>query len=247
MQIRARIIGVVLGVSVLSATPAIADTSALAAVASNFRATALELSAAFEAETGHKVAIASGSTGLLFAQIVNGAPYDVFLSADQSRPEALVQRGIAVAGSQFTYATGALFLAVPRAEPDWSLEALPHPLRLAVADPKVAPYGAAAVEAIEALGIPVDLIAYARNVTGVLSSVQSGAVDAGLVAQTAIVRLGTDAPLGWPVPAEAHAPIRQDGVLLNRGADRDAATAFLDWLRTAPAQALIAEAGYRVD
>ena len=233
---------------------ALAD-SALVAVAANFAEAAQALEAEFRAATGHDLQMTTGSTGKLFAQIGQGAPFDLFLSADSATPTRLVADGKAVAGSQFTYAVGRLIL--------WSADAgrigadgrraLTDPaLRfVAIANPDLAPYGVAARETLQALGLWDSLqpkIVMGQNIGQTHALVAAGAAELGFVALSAVS--GPNLPMEgsrWDVPQDLHAPIRQDAVLLTHGADNIAARAFLDFLRTPRAAEMIARFGYGTD
>lgn len=219
------------------------------AVAANFRTAMFEIAEKFEAEQGHSVTLSAGSSGQLFAQISNGAPYDVFLSADRERPEKLVEAGLARPESRFTYVIGRLFLMLPRAgrnlteEPDLS-----GVRRLAIANPRTAPYGAAALQVMPKLAFPsgAPQIAETQSVAGVNAAVAAGAVDAGFAAFSTISGTTDKDRSGWLVPAEYHAPILQDAVLLNRAVDNPAAIALLDWLRSDRAKEILLSHGYDV-
>lgn len=218
------------------------------AVAANFRETLLALQPVFEATGEERLTISAGSTGQLFAQISNGAPYDVFLAADQDRPARLAEAGLAAPGSAFTYATGRLVLLAPgRPLPDaGATPSLDGLARIAIANPRTAPYGAAAEQVLDRLGAAGLQRVLAQNVAGVVSAVESGAAPAGLTAQAL---LGPDRQAeAWQVPADWHDPIRQDAVLLSRAQDPDAAARFLAWLGSDPeARQIIRSHGYVVD
>lgn len=229
-----------------------ADT-ALIAVATNFVPVAEALSPGFTAATGHQITITGGSTGKLYAQITEAAPFEVLLSADQATPDRLITEGLAVAGSGFTYATGALALwsADPaRIGPDGSVALADKSLRfVAIANPDLAPYGQAAKEALQALNLWDPLqpkIVMGQNIGAAFALTSSGAAELGFVALSAVI----DPAVGgstWIVPPDLYAPIHQDAVLLNAGATNPAAQAFLDYLRSPAAVALITASGYTVD
>jgi len=233
---------------------ACADTATIA-VATNFKETMQALATAYQAQSGATLIIVSGSSGKLYAQIGNGAPYDAFLSADRDRPEKLCAAGTADAGSRFTYALGRLSL--------WSVDAnavrvaaggVPEVdgLRsLAIANPALAPYGAAAVEALQRLGLweaVQDRLVMGENVGQAYALVATGNAQAGFVARSALVR-GASVPAGsrWDVPDELHAPIRQDAVLLAHGRQNPVARDFLAFLATDAARGIIAAHGYGLD
>lgn len=241
-------IALISGLAFLS-LPALADSATLA-VATNFAPTAERLAAEFAKATGHDITVTGGATGKLYAQIGAGAPFDAFLSADQKTAEKLVTDGLAITGSRFTYATGqlALWSADPArdlSDPKAALRAATH---VAIANPDLAPYGKAAMEAIETLGFTADLqskIVTGENIGQAQTMVASGAADLGFVAASALV--GKDEGAAWPVPAGSHAPLRQDAVLLTRGAENAAAKEFLAYLAGPEAQKIIADAGYGVE
>ncbi|MBU1174591.1 MAG: molybdate ABC transporter substrate-binding protein [Alphaproteobacteria bacterium] len=216
------------------------------AVAANFGAPAQQLAEAFEAETGTRVAISTGSSGALFAQITQGAPFAILLSADEARPKALVDQGFAVKGSQFTYALGRLVLWSPDAELIDSSPAILETDRfshLAIANPQTAPYGAAAMEVLGALGLEEELavrIVTGESIAQAFGFVQSGNAELGFIASSQLATAGGGSI--WIVPEELHAPIRQDAVLLEAG--NDDAKAFLDFLRSSKGREIVAQFGY---
>jgi molybdate transport system substrate-binding protein len=221
------------------------------AVAANFTAPMRKIAAAFEQDTGHKALLAFGATGKFYAQIRNGAPFQVLLAADDETPARLEKEGAAVAGSRFTYATGRLVLW--SAQPglvDRQGEVLRHggAERIAVADPKLAPYGAAAVEALGKLGLLTALqprFVQGENIAQTYQFVVSGNAAMGFVAQSQVMEDGRiSRGSAWPVPAELHAPIRQDAVQLQAGRDQPAASALLNYLRSDKARAIIRAYGY---
>ena len=233
----------------LVATPPALAGSVRVAVAANFRSAMQEISARFEEAHDHEVALSAGSSGQLFAQISNGAPYDVFLSADQDRPAKLVEAGLAPPDSRYTYAVGRLYLLVPDADAvQQELPDLAGISRLAIANPRTAPYGAAARQVLERLSFPsgAPRIAEMQSVAGVNAAVAASAVDAGFAAYATVVVLPERDRPGWLVPQTYHAPILQDAVLLNRAVENDAATALLDWLRSDTAREVLLSYGYDV-
>ena len=224
------------------------------AVATNFLAPARALAEEFRRATGDEVALASGSTGKLAAQILRGAPYDAFLAADRERPAMLVEEGAADADSRFTYARGrlALWSRDPERIGGEGAEALRAAgvRRVAIANPALAPYGRAAEEVIAALGLTQALagkLVLGENVAQAQAMVATGNAELGFVALS-----GLDGPDGgggsrWIVPEEMHAPIRQDAVLLSRAAPDGAAARFLEFLKGDEARALIAGYGYALE
>ena len=230
---------------VATALPAAAETAHIA-VASNFTAAAEELAAVFKAGTGHDLILSFGATGGLYTQITQGAPFDLFLAADTDRPERAVADGFGVAGSFFVYAEGQLALYAPGRDVSGGEEVLKGDFeKLAIADPGATPYGAAAVETLTALGLYETIepkLVMGENISQTLQFVQSGNAEMGLVAASQVL----DNPDVWLVPADLHAPIAQGAVLLKAGEDNAAAVAFLDFLRSDEAVAVIEAAGYAV-
>lgn len=223
------------------------------AAAANFSAPVQKIAAAFAATTGHKATVVVGSTGKLYAQIKNGAPFQVLLSADDETPTRLGKEGAGVAASQFTYATGRLVL--------WSRQAgvvddKGEVLRsgrfnhLALADPKLAPYGAAAVDVMAKLGLGASLqprLVQGESIGQAYQFVFSGNAALGFVALSQVMVEGKVAEgSAWVVPAHLHSPLRQDAIVLNAGKDNAAATAFMAFLRSDAAKALIRSFGYEV-
>lgn len=218
------------------------------AVAGNFAAPLERLTPDFEGRTGHRLAFSVGSTGKLYAQIVQGAPFDVFLAADRARPERLEAGGRIVPGTRATYALGRLALWSPAANSEAGLLArlrAEPPPRLAIANPRLAPFGAAAREWLEREGLWARLgpgAVRGENVAQAFHFVASGNAELGLVA-LGQMRARNDTPIGvaWIVPAARHAPIEQQVVLLR---DSVAGRAFLDWLGSEPVRSRLQELGY---
>lgn len=239
---------VVFGASLFAGAAAAGQTNV--AVAANFTAAANEIAAAFRAETGHDAVLSFGSTGQLYTQITQGAPFEVFLAADTARPARALEEGFAVAGSGFTYAVGRIVLWSADAGLVAGEETLKEGAfdKIAIANPETAPYGTAAVEAMKALGVHDALSArfvQGNNVAQAFQFVETGNAELGFVAASQIA--GSDAGSRWDVPAELYAPIRQDAVLLENGADNAAAKAFLDFLKGPSAAAVIEKYGYGVE
>jgi molybdate transport system substrate-binding protein len=235
---------------VLGATSARAD-DVLVAVAANFAAPMARLASAYTAATGHTLQLASGATGKFYSQIVAGAPFEVLLSADDETPQRLIAEGHAVAGSAFTYAVGQLVLwsATPGlVDAQGAVLASGRFQKLAIANPKTAPYGRAAVEVLAARGLTAALapkLVTGESVAQAYQFVATGNAELGFVALSQVSAPGK-ALTGsmWRVPAALHAPIRQDAVLLKPGVGKPAAAALLQWLRSEPAQVLIRAHGY---
>lgn len=202
------------------------------AVAANAAEAVEALAADFEQESGHRVTVTVGSTGKLYAQILHGAPFDVFLAADQERPRLLVEQGLAVEDSQRTYAIGRLVLWSSGPTFEASAETLRGGSfrRLAIANPDLAPYGAAARDALRELGLWESLrskIVVGENVGQSFAMAASGNAELGFVALSSVLsRRNGRAGSFWEVPANLHRPIRQDAVLLGRAAGNAAARAF---------------------
>ncbi len=231
--------------SLFSGPAAAAEISA--AVAANFTKPAEELGAAFTAKTGDTVSFSFGATGALYTQISQGAPFQVFLSADNKRPTQTVTDGFGVDGTVFTYAIGKVVLYSPALDLTDGEAVLRagdfH--HIAIADPQTAPYGAAALEVVEKLGL-AEAIApkqvTGENITQTLQFIDSGNAELGFVALSQVI--DKPAPRVWPVPAEFHAPILQDAVLLRPGKSEPAAKAFLEFLQSDEGRAIIAKYGY---
>jgi molybdate transport system substrate-binding protein len=241
------------GVLVGYATLASADEVAVA-VAANFLEPLKAMVEPFAKASGHRVEPRPGSTGELYAQIANGAPYDVILSADVERPEKLEKEGRGVAGTRFTYAIGKLVLwssheKTVGADGVATLEkgSFAH---LAIADPKTAPYGAAAMQVLERKKLAAALgpkIVFGQNISQALQFVTTGNAELGFIALSQLDGPGKK-PTGsrWLVPAELHDPIRQDAILLTRAKDSAAAKVFLEYLKSPAGLALVRSFGYEV-
>lgn len=217
------------------------------AVAANFTEPAKEIGAAFKAATGHEAVLSFGSSGQFYTQIRQEAPFEAFLSADDERPRKLVEEGLAIAGSRFTYAVGKLVL--------WSrdpgLVKGEETLRaarfdkLSICNPVAAPYGAAAVETMKSLSLYDALkpkFVEGANISQAFQFVATGNAEIGFVA---LSQVANDAKGSrWVVPQELYSPILQDATLLRKGADNPAAIAFLAFLRGPQARAIIIRYGY---
>jgi molybdate transport system substrate-binding protein len=239
------VLGVLAGL--LLSTAAHAESVSVA-VAANFTKVAEELAPLFKTETGHDVTYSFGATGQLYTQITQGAPFEVFLAADDVRPTQAVTEGFGVGGSVFTYAIGALALystSIDMADGKAVLEAGAFD-KIAIADPATAPYGQAATETIAALGLTDAItpkLVTGENITQTLQFVESGNAELGFVAASQVAgKSGV-----WIVPANLFEPIRQDAVLLKTGEGNPAATAYVDFLRSDAAVVVIEAAGYLVE
>jgi molybdate transport system substrate-binding protein len=218
------------------------------AVAANFTEPAKEIAAKFEAKTGHKAVLSFGSSGQFYTQIANGAPFEVFLSADTERPQKAEVDGYAVPGSRFIYAVGRLVLwsATPGlVDAKGAVLKSDKFQKLAIADPKSAPYGVAAIETMKKLGLYDQLtpkIVQGSSITQAFQFAKTGAAELGFVALSQVI----NEPAGsrWLVPAADHTPIEQGAVLLKTGSDKVAAKAFLQFLKGPEAKAVIKRYGY---
>jgi len=233
------------------AAPALA-ADVQVAVAANFTAPMKLIAADFEKDTGHKAILSFGATGKFYAQIRNGAPFEVFLAADDETPKKLEQGGAAVSGSRFTYATGRLVL--------WSaqpglVDAQGDVLKkgsfskIAIAAPKIAPYGSAAVETMTRFGVMATLeskLVTAESIGQAFSFISTGNAQLGFVALSQVFEGGKlRSGSAWVVPETLHSAIRQDAVLLQKGRDNQAAIALVAFLKTDKAKAVIRSFGYQ--
>lgn len=221
------------------------------AVAANFSVPMQKIAARFQADTGHRAVLAFGSTGRFHAQISHGAPFEVLLAADAATPARLEREGLAVAGSRFTYAVGRLVLwsASPGVvDPQGAVLRSPGVSRLALADPRLAPYGAAAVEVLTRLGLLDRLrprFVQGESIGQAHQFVASGNAPMGFVALSQVQVDGRIAAgSAWVVPSDLHSPLQQDAVLLQRGAANPAALALMRYLRSPAARQIILAHGY---
>ncbi|WP_227537895.1 molybdate ABC transporter substrate-binding protein [Marinobacter vulgaris] len=221
------------------------------AIATNFHDAAERLAAHFSETTGHSTRISYGSTGKLYAQIRHGAPFDAYLAADEERPHLMEREGSGVPGTRFTYAIGKLVLWSPDAEAFREPQALLEAdtlRRLAIANPKTAPYGLAAKQTLEHLGLWKTLesrLVRGESIAQTFQFVATGNAKAGFVA---LAQLRDDHQGGarWEVPNTHHEPIAQQAILLDRGRSNEAARAWLNFLASAEAQDIIREYGYDI-
>jgi molybdate transport system substrate-binding protein len=236
-----------LGATTLSAQ---ADEVSVA-VAANFTGPMERLAPAFEKATGHKALIAYGTVGKFYAQIKNGAPFDVLVSADDETPIRLERDGLATPASRFTYAIGRLVLWSTKAglvDDQGSVLKQAEFQHLSIANPKVAVYGAAAAEVMKKLGVTSTLepkLVYGENITQAYQFVATGNAELGFVALSQIYKDGQYAPGSyWLVPSALYPQLRQDAVLLVRGKDNLAAAALLAYLKSDAARQVIRAFGY---
>ena len=245
MRLASFLVAVLAGVT-LSTSAIAAETQV--AVAANFAEPAKVIATRFKARTGHDAKLSFGSSGQFYAQIANGAPFEVFLSADRERPEKAEAEGLAVVGSRFTYAVGRLVLysrtpgfvdnrgAVLRAG---------RFQKLAIADPRVAPYGVAADETMGKLGVRDALksrLVRGASITQTYQFVDTGAAELGFVALSQVV--GIKGGSRWIVPTTYHTAIDQQAVLLKTGSGNVAARAFMAFLKGPEARAIVRRYGY---
>ena len=241
--------GVLLAFFLLHVSDALAKELRIA-VASNFLLPLKELSRKFKESTGHKVVVISGSTGKLYAQIKQGAPFDILLAADSLRPELLEKEGIGVPGSRFTYAVGRLVL--------WSkdsklplkndLQVLNHKnfRYLAIANPKTAPYGKAAEQVLRKKGFWEQIqnrLVRGENISQTFQFVMTGNADIGFIALSQL-RKNQGLGFSWIVPQEWHDPIQQQGILLKRAKTNKAARQFLNFIKSNRIKKQIESYGY---
>ncbi|MDD2761320.1 MAG: molybdate ABC transporter substrate-binding protein [Methylomonas sp.] len=237
----------------LSLAPSIFAETVLVAVAANFTKPMTEIAEAFEKSTGHGAKLSFGSSGKFVAQIENGAPFEVFMAADQDNALKLQSAGLAVADTRFAYALGKLVLwsATPGLVDDrgevLSKGGFKH---LALADPKLAPYGAAAVEVLKNLGLLEKLqpsIVQGENISQTHQFISTGNAELGFVALSQVIENGKIAGgSGWIVPEGHYAPIRQDVILLSKGEENPAASALLQFLKGPEASVIILKYGYNL-
>lgn len=241
-------LGLALAAVLVPAAAQAADTQV--AVAANFTEPAREIATAFKAATGHTATLSFGSSGQFYAQISQGAPYEVFLSADVDRPAQAEREGLGIAGTRFTYATGRLVLFSKTAglvDPKGAVLASGKFEKLAIADPALAPYGAAAVETMKKRGLYDRLkpkLVTGSSITQTYQFVATGAAEVGFVAYSQVIR--EKGGSRWLVPVSDHTPIAQQAILLKPGQNSAAAKAFLTFLKSSQARAIIRKYGYEV-
>lgn len=239
----------------LAALPFMANADDVqVAVASNFTAPVQALAPGFEKATGHTLVASFGATGQFYAQIKNGAPFQVFLAADDSTPAKLESEGEIAPGSRFTYAIGKLALWSPKDDyVDEKGDVLKQNTfaHLSIANPKTAPYGLAATQTLEKLGLTEMLkgkIVEGTNITQAFQFVSSGNAELGFVALSQIFKDGkVTEGSAWMVPEGMYDPIRQDAVILKGAANDAAAKAFVDYLKTPEAAKIIESFGYTLE
>lgn len=222
------------------------------AVAANFTDATRDIVPLFEKASGHKVKVSFGSTGKLYSQIEHGAPFEVFLAADSKRPEKAEKEGLAVEGGRFTYAMGKLALWSPKTnafdKPESYLKKAAFN-RVAIANPKTAPYGLAAKQVMEKIGIWKGIqsrVVRGDSIAQTFQFVATGNAEVGFVAISQVRAWEKSKGTLWEIPQDYYAPIEQQAVLLKKGSDNPAAKAFLDFLKGEAAQGVISGYGYGV-
>jgi molybdate transport system substrate-binding protein len=247
-----RLISFALSLLATAATSAFADEVQVA-VAANFTAPVQAIAAEFDKDTGHRVVASFGATGQFYAQIRNGAPFEVFLAADDATPARLEAEQAIVPGSRFTYATGKLALWSAReGYVDDKGEVLKKNdfAHLAIANPKTAPYGLAATQVLAGLGLAQTVapkIVEGQSISQAYQFIASGNAELGFVALSQVYQDGkVSRGSVWMVPSELHEPIRQDAVILDKGGNSPAAKAFVDYLKGPKAAAVIKSYGYEL-
>jgi molybdate transport system substrate-binding protein len=224
------------------------------AVAANFTAPMKAIAAEFEKDTGHRAELAFTSSGKFYAQIKHGAPFEVFLSADEAKPAKLEQEGMTVPGSRFTYAIGALALWSAKnnlVDDKGAVLEKGQFKYLALANPKLAPYGAAAMETLAKLGVTDKVqsrIVQGENIAQTYQFIATGNADLGFVALSQVMKDGQIiSGSTWIVPAEMYRSIRQDAVILANGKGNSAAVALMKYLKSEEATAIIKSYGYQLN
>lgn len=233
-------------------TPVFAE-QVLVAVAANFVPPFREIAIEFETATGHHVRVATGSSGNFYSQIKNGAPFDLFFSADMERPRLLEDEGLGVKDSRFTYAIGRLVLWSPNADLVKGEETLRSKnfKRLAIANPKAAPYGMAAMQAMQKLELWENVrphMVMGESLGQTMGFIESGNAQLGFVALSQVLDpkiLGQGSR--WDVPSHLHEPIKQDVILLTKGKDNQAARALMEFIGGPQAKKIIERYGYELE
>ena len=248
--LRRPVLGLALALGAALAVPAAHAATIQVAVAANFTKVATDLATKFKEKTGNEVQLSFGATGALYTQITQGAPFEVFLSADDKRTKIAIKEGLGVEGTDFTYAVGRVALYSPTIDVTdgaavLKANAFQH---IAIADPKAAPYGAAGMALLDKLGLTEAVtpkIVTGESITQTQQFVDSGSAELGFVALSQVV--GKPASQVWLAPQEDYPAIRQNAVLLKTGANDDVARAFLDYLKSDEAVAVIKAAGYTLE
>lgn len=248
----AAVIATVTSSAVLGLWSAQAQAAEVAvAVAANFTAPMKKIAAEFEKDTGHKAELSFGATGKFYAQINNGAPFGILLAADDTTPEKLAKEGKGVADSRFTYAIGTLVLWSPKAgyvDDKGEVLKTGDYKHIAIANPKLAPYGTAAMEVLNKLGLSAQVqpkVVMGENIAQTYQFAATGNAQLGFVALSQVMENGKIREgSAWQVPGNMHEPIRQDAIVLNGAKDNEAATALMKYLRSPKAHDIIRSYGY---
>jgi molybdate transport system substrate-binding protein len=227
---------------------------ALVAVAANFSAPMQQIALAFQKDTGHQLKLSFGATGGIYAQIKNGGPFDVFLSADQLTPQKIEAEGLGVPQTRFTYATGQLVLWSKQdglVDDKGQVLRSKNIQRIALANPKLAPYGAAALEAMTQLGLLDELkpkLVQGDNIAQTYQFVSTQNAQLGFVALSQVFADGKiTSGSGWVLPSSLYKPILQDAILLKNGKDNSAAKALMLYIKGDKAKEMIKRFGYLTD
>jgi molybdate transport system substrate-binding protein len=251
-SLRTTLTSLTLAFAALSASSAFADEVQVA-VAANFTAPIQAIAKDFEKDTGHKLVASFGATGQFYTQIKNGAPFEVFLAADDTTPAKLESENEIVKGSRFTYAVGTLALwSAKEGYVDDKGEVLKKNeyQHLSIANPKAAPYGLAATQVLDKLGLTdatKPKIVEGQSIAQAYQFVQTGNAELGFVALSQVFKDGKlTGGSAWIVPANLHEPIKQDAVILNKGKDNAAAKALMEYLKGPKAAAVIKSFGYQL-
>ena len=227
---------------------------ALVAVAANFSAPMQQIALAFQKDTGHQLKLSFGATGGIYAQIKNGGPFDVFLSADQLTPQKIEAEGLGVPQTRFTYAAGQLVLWSKQdslVDDKGQVLRSKNIQRIALANPKLAPYGAAALEAMTQLGLLDELkpkLVQGDNIAQTYQFVSTQNAQLGFVALSQVFADGKiTSGSGWVLPSSLYKPILQDAILLKNGKDNSAAKALMLYIKGDKAKEMIKRFGYLTD
>ena len=227
------------------------SATVLVAVAANFSKPMTEIVSQFEKATGHSAKLSFGSSGKFVSQLENGGPFEVLLSADEKGPEKLEQAGLTAPNTRFVYALGKLILwsATPNFVDDEGKILMTSNFKhLALADPKVAPYGAAAIDVLKKMKLLEKLqplFVQGENIAQTYQFISTANAELGFLALSQVIKNGKIVGgSGWIIPDNLHAPIRQGAVLMKKGAENPAALALIDYLKSIPALAIIKKYGY---
>ena len=227
------------------------SATVLVAVAANFSKPMTEIVSQFEKATGHSAKLSFGSSGKFVSQLENGGPFEVLLSADEKGPEKLEQAGLTVPNTRFVYALGKLVLwsATPNfVDNEGKILMTSNFKHLALADPKVAPYGAAAIDVLKKMKLFEKLqpmFVQGENIAQTYQFISTANAELGFLALSQVIKNGKIVGgSSWIIPDNLHAPIRQGAVLMKTGAENPAARALIDYLKSIPALAIIKKYGY---